>query len=152
MCVSEGDIIADVMTDKANVEVPAPVSGTVLRTSGEPGDLIAVGAELAAFTTSADAANIPEPGGNGAEEAVPTTPEQTPTPEPTAAATERRTANLNLLPQQLRNQPPAQPDAKPVDSAASGQLTQSRQLLRADAVKSSPLRQSAGGPKKPASI
>ena len=36
--VNEGDIIADVMTDKANVEVPAPVSGTVLRTSGEPGD------------------------------------------------------------------------------------------------------------------
>ena len=32
--VAEGDIIADVMTDKANVEVPAPVSGTVLRTTG----------------------------------------------------------------------------------------------------------------------
>jgi 2-oxoisovalerate dehydrogenase E2 component (dihydrolipoyl transacylase) len=55
--VTEGDIIADVMTDKANVEVPAPVTGTVLRTSGEPGDLIAVGAELAAFSTTAAAAN-----------------------------------------------------------------------------------------------
>ena len=66
--VAEGDIIADVMTDKANIEVPAPVSGTILRTSGEPGDLIAVGAELAAFTTEgevgvADApvAETPEP-------------------------------------------------------------------------------------------
>jgi 2-oxoisovalerate dehydrogenase E2 component (dihydrolipoyl transacylase) len=59
--VGEGDIIADVMTDKANVEVPAPVSGTVLRTSGEPGDLIAVGAELAAFTTQGKAgiADVP---------------------------------------------------------------------------------------------
>lgn len=53
--VVEGDLIADVMTDKANVEVPAPVSGTVLRTSGVPGDLVAVGAELAAFETEADA-------------------------------------------------------------------------------------------------
>ncbi len=49
--VREGDPIADVMTDKANVEVLAPVSGVVLRTSGEPGDLVAVGAELAAFET-----------------------------------------------------------------------------------------------------
>ena len=49
--VLEGDPIADVMTDKANVEVPAPVTGTVLRTSGEPGDVVAVGAELIAFET-----------------------------------------------------------------------------------------------------
>lgn len=48
--VVEGQTIADVMTDKANVEVPAPVSGTVLRTSGEPGDVVAVGGELIAFT------------------------------------------------------------------------------------------------------
>ena len=33
--VVEGQTIADVMTDKANVEVPAPVSGRVLRVSGE---------------------------------------------------------------------------------------------------------------------
>ncbi len=54
--VTEGDVIADVMTDKANVEVPAPVGGTVLRTTGEPGDLVAVGAELVAFETEQDVA------------------------------------------------------------------------------------------------
>lgn len=54
--VSEGDTIADVMTDKANVEVPAPVSGTVLRTSGEPGDMVAVGDELIAFEVASNAA------------------------------------------------------------------------------------------------
>lgn len=47
--VVEGQTIADVMTDKANVEVPAPVSGCVLRVSGEPGDVVAVGGELIAF-------------------------------------------------------------------------------------------------------
>ncbi len=53
--VSEGDVLVDVMTDKANIEVPAPVDGEVLRTSGEPGDVLAVGSELAAFATSAAA-------------------------------------------------------------------------------------------------
>ena len=47
--VAEGDVLVDVMTDKANVEVPAPVGGTVVRTSGSAGDRVAVGAELAAF-------------------------------------------------------------------------------------------------------
>ena len=47
--VAEGDAIVDVMTDKANVEIPAPVGGTVVRTSGSAGDRVAVGAELAAF-------------------------------------------------------------------------------------------------------
>ncbi|MCB1684407.1 MAG: dihydrolipoamide acetyltransferase family protein [Pseudomonadales bacterium] len=57
--VSEGDTIADVMTDKANVEVPAPVTGTVLRTTGEPGDMVAVGDELIAFEVATDTAATP---------------------------------------------------------------------------------------------
>ncbi len=76
--VSEGDIIADVMTDKANVEVPAPVTGTVLRTSGEPGDVVAVGAELAAFTV-AGAAAAPAP---VQEAAAPSPPAAAPAPAP----------------------------------------------------------------------
>jgi len=52
--VTEGDRMVDVMTDKANVEVPAPVTGVVLRTTGEPGDMVAVGAELVAFETAAN--------------------------------------------------------------------------------------------------
>lgn len=53
--VKEGDIIVDVMTDKANVEVPAPEDGKVLRTSGEPGEIVAVGSELIALETKAKA-------------------------------------------------------------------------------------------------
>ncbi len=51
--VKEGDVIVDVMTDKANVEVPAPVDGKVLRTSGEPGEVVGVGTELIALETTA---------------------------------------------------------------------------------------------------
>lgn len=54
--VKEGDVIVDVMTDKANVEVPAPVDGRVLRTSGEPGDIVAVGSELIALEADAPTA------------------------------------------------------------------------------------------------
>lgn len=50
--VKEDQIIAEVMTDKAAVEIPAPVSGRVLSITGQPGDMVAVGAELIAFDTS----------------------------------------------------------------------------------------------------
>ena len=44
--VEEDQDVVDVMTDKATVEIPSPVTGKVLRVHGEPGDLIAVGSEI----------------------------------------------------------------------------------------------------------
>lgn len=44
--VSEDQILADVMTDKATVEIPSAVSGTVVALGGQPGEVMAVGAEL----------------------------------------------------------------------------------------------------------
>src|SRR4051812_3926129 len=44
--VKEDQILADVMTDKATVEIPSPVAGKVDTLGGEPGQLMAVGAEL----------------------------------------------------------------------------------------------------------
>jgi 2-oxoisovalerate dehydrogenase E2 component (dihydrolipoyl transacylase) len=51
--VKEDQIIVEVMTDKAAVEVPAPVGGRVVSISGEPGDKVAVGAPLIVFDVSA---------------------------------------------------------------------------------------------------
>jgi len=51
--VSEDKVIVEVMTDKAAVEVPSPVSGRIVSLRGEPGDKIAVGAPLIVFDTSA---------------------------------------------------------------------------------------------------
>ncbi len=53
--VIEDDVIVDVMTEKANIEVPSPVTGTVLTTTGEPGDLVPVGSVLIVFETDAGA-------------------------------------------------------------------------------------------------
>jgi len=54
--VAEDDVVVEVMTEKAAVEVPAPVSGRVVSTTGEPGDTVPVGAELIVFDTDARAA------------------------------------------------------------------------------------------------
>jgi 2-oxoisovalerate dehydrogenase E2 component (dihydrolipoyl transacylase) len=44
--VVEDQVLADVMTDKATVEIPSPVHGTVLALGGALGEALAVGAEL----------------------------------------------------------------------------------------------------------
>ena len=44
--VAEDQALADVMTDKATVEIPSPVAGRVLALGGEVGQMLAVGAEL----------------------------------------------------------------------------------------------------------
>jgi pyruvate/2-oxoglutarate dehydrogenase complex dihydrolipoamide acyltransferase (E2) component len=54
--VSEDQVMVEVMTDKAAVEVPSPVSGRVLSTTGQPGDKVPVGADLIVFDTAASAA------------------------------------------------------------------------------------------------
>lgn len=44
--VAEEQVLADVMTDKANVEIPSHVAGKVVALTGKPGDVIAVGSEI----------------------------------------------------------------------------------------------------------
>jgi len=57
--IAEDQLIVEVMTDKAAVEVPAPVSGRVLSITGSPGDKIAVGSPLIVFDTGSEATSAP---------------------------------------------------------------------------------------------
>ena len=57
--VKEDQLMAEVMTDKAAVEVPAPVTGRVLSVGGQPGEMVKVGSDLIVFETDADAAAAP---------------------------------------------------------------------------------------------
>lgn len=52
--VSEDQTLADVMTDKAMVEIPSPVVGRVVALGGEPGQVMAVGAELIRLEVAGD--------------------------------------------------------------------------------------------------
>jgi len=54
--VNEEDVVGTMMTDKAAVELASPISGTVVKLAGEPGDMVAVGAALVVFETDASAA------------------------------------------------------------------------------------------------
>ena len=56
--VAQDQVIADVMTDKATVELTAPVAGTVVSLAGAAGDVIAVGSELIVFAVQ-DGGNAP---------------------------------------------------------------------------------------------
>ncbi len=78
--VTEDQLIVEVMTDKAAVEVPAPVSGRVVSVTGAPGDKIAVGSPLIVFETSESVAPAP------AALAATLQPASQPAPSPPATA------------------------------------------------------------------
>ena len=50
--LKEDQPLVEMSTDKAVVEIPSPVSGRVLSITGKPGDVVAVGSELATFDTA----------------------------------------------------------------------------------------------------
>ena len=52
--VAEDDQLADVMTDKATVEMEAPVSGKITALAGEEGDIIAIGSMLVEIEVEGD--------------------------------------------------------------------------------------------------
>ena len=76
--VAEDQIIADIMTDKATVELTSPVAGKVLAAHGEPGQQLAVGSPLVEFEV--------EGAGNASAEAAPAPARAEPAPAPKAEA------------------------------------------------------------------
>ena len=74
--VTEDQIMAEVMTEKAAVEVPAPVSGRVVSINAKPGDMVPVGSELVVFDTDAagESANSPQPAKAEAKDAPASAP------------------------------------------------------------------------------
>ena len=100
--VEEDQQVADMMTDKATVEMESPVSGIVVELAGEVGDQVAIGSALMIVETDGDEAVVPEaveevveaenPGVEEVAEAAPLPraggaeggPVATPAPEPTA--------------------------------------------------------------------
>jgi 2-oxoisovalerate dehydrogenase E2 component (dihydrolipoyl transacylase) len=54
--VQEDQVMCEVMTEKAAVEMPAPVTGRIISINGQPGDMVAVGSDLVVFDTDATSA------------------------------------------------------------------------------------------------
>ncbi len=65
--VAEDDVVCTMMTEKAAVEVSSPVSGTVTKIAGEPGDMVVVGSPLIVFETEKEVAAEAESSGDAEE-------------------------------------------------------------------------------------
>ncbi len=78
--VEEETVVCTMMTDKAAVELASPVSGTVTKLAGEPGDIVAVGAALVTFDTGRAEAKA-KPADTKAEAVVAATTAETPAPK-----------------------------------------------------------------------
>jgi 2-oxoisovalerate dehydrogenase E2 component (dihydrolipoyl transacylase) len=118
--VEEDQQLADMMTDKATVEMESPVAGVVRKLAGEVGDQIAIGSVLVEIETEgadtaaspseakevplADGAAVPtqaqeeaNPTLEVAEESAPVTPAPQPQPEPAPAASVADTHKTQVL-------------------------------------------------------
>jgi len=101
--VREDQVLADVMTDKATVEIPSPADGTVTALGGDAGMMLAVGSELVrldvgAVVSGAGDGAAPEPVADGlAPQEAP------PAPRPHEAASPKRL----LVPEPPPPRPPS---------------------------------------------
>jgi 2-oxoisovalerate dehydrogenase E2 component (dihydrolipoyl transacylase) len=73
--VEEDGRLADMMTDKATVEMESPVAGTILQIAGEEGDTVAIGSPLVVIETDGDipmdaVAEAPAPKTEAVEEEI----------------------------------------------------------------------------------
>ncbi|MFP5406463.1 MAG: biotin/lipoyl-containing protein, partial [Gammaproteobacteria bacterium] len=69
--VHEDQVLAEVMTDKATVEIPSPVAGKVLSLNGDVGQVMAVGSELIRLDVAGADDEAHDEGGEGGEAALP---------------------------------------------------------------------------------
>src|SRR5579863_3073490 len=75
--IQEEDPLVDVMTDKATVELPSPVAGTVVQITGKIGEKRPVGSELVVLEVAGEsnvAGAAPEPVAAAARPSLPLTP------------------------------------------------------------------------------
>ncbi|KNX76736.1 branched-chain alpha-keto acid dehydrogenase subunit E2 [Pseudomonas sp. 250J] len=109
--IAEDQVVADVMTDKATVEIPSPVSGKVLALGGQPGEVMAVGSELIRIEVEGSGNHVDVP------QAKPVEPEPAPVkamaqPEPRIEARPQVVAThaaAPIVPREAHDKPLASP-------------------------------------------
>lgn len=96
--IAEDDPILSVMTDKATVEIPSPVDGTVVEVIGEPGDILPVGGVCIRMEVEGDGNASEDAEAPPAAESTPTKVTSTPTPAPTPAPAPVRVSSASAEP------------------------------------------------------
>ena len=114
--VLEDQLLAAVMTDKATVEIPSPVAGTVVALGAEVGSVLAVGAELVRLEVAGEGNE--EVAAAPREAAAPSAPVERPLaavpPAPESAASSQPAPPVTRAPLG----PPRPPGEKPIASPA----------------------------------
>ena len=110
--IAEDQGLADVMTDKASVEIPSPVKGKVLQLGGEVGQMLAVGSELIRIELEgAEAASSSKPPAAAMASAAPPTATAPAAPATATALTAPAAAKRAAQP--IETKPVASPAAPP---------------------------------------
>jgi 2-oxoisovalerate dehydrogenase E2 component (dihydrolipoyl transacylase) len=112
--VQEDAPLVDVMTDKATVEMTAPVSGKIVSIHGEPGDMAPVGGPIAVFEV------------DGGEEAAPPPPKQEAKAPPHAAEPKSNGAAASQAKPKIKAPAGATWSEEEVQAAMSGAAPQAR--------------------------
>jgi len=97
--ITEDQVMVEVMTDKATVELPSPVSGVVLSITGAAGDIVSVGSPLIRIETN---------GGANAVASPPTPSTETTAAAPLGDATESQAPLAPPVPEAAAAEPPAE--------------------------------------------
>lgn len=121
--VLEDQILAAVMTDKATVEIPSPVAGTVIALGAEVGGVLAVGAELirleVAGEGNAEVAAAPREAPAAPPPAQPLAAAPAPKlPVPPPASLPAESATASIPTSRAPMGPPRPPGEKPIASPA----------------------------------
>ena len=110
--IAEDQVVADVMTDKATVEIPSPVSGKVLALGGQPGEVMAVGSELIRIEVEGSGNHADEPHAKPVEAIAapaPVAAEPRVEPQPVASAATSASVVAPIVPRQASDKPLASP-------------------------------------------
>lgn len=83
--VNKGEVVAEIESDKATLELESQVAGTLLQLLHQAGDVVPVGANMAVVGQQGE--EIPTPtGDNGANDTAKSVSPETPEPDPASAA------------------------------------------------------------------
>lgn len=139
--VEEDQQIADMMTDKATVEMESPVAGKVVEVAGEAGDVVSIGSMLIVIETEGEAANEPaKASGEKSAESARENPAESPaeTPEVQARDTQARIdaetpdastpEKTDAAAPETAPAPVAEPIAPAVQAASTGDARQAHVL------------------------
>jgi len=120
--VAEDQQLADMMTDKATVEMESPVAGKVVELAGEVGDMVPIGSVLAVIETA---------GADRAKETAADSKDERPLADGAVEATPAQAKEIPVA--KVIEEAPAKPEPKPEPEAA--QPKASAQVLASPAVR-----------------